>query len=334
MNAVGYQLAKDYAKGHLCGWAGRDNPDLVREQFNLLSGSFRPFSIAEQTRETAGRKMFLYQLCRKALGKDTDNYPQEIGDCVSFGAKNATEHLTCSEMVGAAVQAVGHDGAKAIEDYLAAARIKFRPVFPPYYYGTGRMYIGRGQLGSEDGSMGSWMAEAVQKYGTLFSDEPNVPKYAGRIAKQFGTSKQPLDQWQPTAKSYLVKSAALINSWDELVAAICNGYSVTTASNIGYSMEPSSDGFHRQTANWGHQMCIAGVDETYSEPYGLILNSWGDVHGHLKDFQNSSESLPVGVLRVRRADIEKHIRAGETFAFSQFDGFPEQGLDKALFMLV
>ncbi len=63
------------------------------------------------------------------------------------------------------------------------------------------------------------------------------------------------------------------------------------------------------------------------------MNNWGDVHSTLKDFQ-TGDPLPKGVLRVRRADAEKHIAAGETFAYSQFDGFPEQSLDKALFMLV
>jgi hypothetical protein len=53
----------------------------------------------------------------------------------------------------------------------------------------------------------------------------------------------------------------------------------------------------------------------------------------LKDFDTGVD-LPIGVLRVRRKDAEKHIRAGETFAFSNFEGFPEQLLNKALFMLV
>ena len=34
------------------------------------------------------------------------------------------------------------------------------------------MYVGNGQMGNGDGSTGSWMAEAVRKYGTLFRDEP------------------------------------------------------------------------------------------------------------------------------------------------------------------
>jgi hypothetical protein len=83
-------------------------------------------------------------------------------------------------------------------------------------------------------------------------------------------------------------------------------------------------------------MCVIGIDDGYkngSDPYAIILNSWGDCHGNLKDF-DTGDSLPVGVLRVRRKDMEKHIRQQETFAYSNFDGFKEQLIDKKLFMLI
>lgn len=312
----GYELASAYHKGELCGWHGRRYPELVASAYRNVSYLFRDFQIVGQTRPTAGRKAMLYQAARKALGKDTDNYRQEIGDCVSFGAKNATEYITCTDMV------------------MNGKNEKFRPIFPPFYYGSGRIFIGKHQIpDSEDGSMGSWMAAAVLQYGALFSDESGVPQYAGSVAKKWGGGQGPPSNFVDIAKQHLIHSAALIKSWDDLVAALVNGYAVTTASNIGYDMEPGSDGFHRQTQNWGHQMCFIGADETYSEPYAIILNSWADCHGHLKDFE-SSEDLPIGVLRVRRADAEKHINAGETFAYSQFDGFPEQDLDAKLFKVV
>lgn len=315
----GYELAKAYEQGVINGWLGKDNPELVREQFLLLStqGLIRPFfKVYGQTMATEGRKMMLYNVVRKVLGSDIVNIPQETGDCVSWGAKHGTEYVNCVQI-------------------LNGERQKFRLVFSPYYYGTGRVYVGQNRLGRGDGSLGSWMAEAVQKYGTVFCDDDGVPQYSGAIAKHWGdsNSRDDLDKYVNKAKEYCVKSASLIRSWDELVKAVINGYPCPTASDIGYNMEASSDGFHRQTTTWGHQMCIIGVDDNDKDPYGIILNSWGDVHGHLKDFDNG-EDLPVGVLRVRRKDIEKHLRAGETFAYSQYDAPKEQDLDKALFRLV
>ena len=339
MSEIGYDIAKGYEKGELCGWLEKRKPGIAKEQFDLLDsrGVFAQLHIRGQTMPTAGRKMMLYSLARKVLGKDTLNYPQQIGDCVSFGAKNATEYVTCTQILAKA-QAIHGDDVAAVAAYVAAARIKFRPIFPPYYYGTGRVYVGGGQMGNQEGSLGSWMAEAVQKYGALFSDEPGVPAYSGKVAAAWGDPNPgpDLDKWKDFASGYPVKAVAQVKSWDDLVKAITNGYPCPTASNVGYDMEASSDGFHRQTTDWGHQMCIIGVDETYqngNEPYGIILNNWGDVHGHLKDFDNG-EDLPVGVIRARRTDIEKHIAAGETYAYSAFQGFPEQQLDKQLFMLV
>jgi hypothetical protein len=312
------EIAKLYQDNNINGWLGKNNPELVEEQFNLIKDSFLDFSIRSKTRDSKGKKMMLYDVTRKVLGKDTDNYPQEIGDCVSFGAKNAVEYLMAAERV------------------MKGDREKWAPVFPPYLYGTGRVLIGRGQFDGDDGSLGSWMADAVIKYGVLRADFDGVPKYSGKVAKKWGDTPGPDKKFVDEGKTHPVKSAALIRNWDDLVDAVVNGYPCTTASDIGYNMEPSSDGFHRQTDSWGHQMCIIGVDDGYkngSDPYAIILNSWGDCHGRLKDF-DTNDNLPVGVLRVRRKDIEKHIRQQETFAYSNFDGFPEQLIDKALFMLV
>lgn len=309
-----------YADGSVNGWLGKDNPEFVKEQFALISseGYIAPtLKIMQQTIETAGRKTMLYDVVRKVLGKCPVNINQEIGDCVSWGAKHASEYLQCVQILNGSTE-------------------KFRLVFSPYYYGTGRNYVGKNQIGWQDGSSGSWMAKAVQLYGTLFCDDEGVPDYSGQIAKRWGdsNSRDDLDKFVQVGQKRLVKGAALIQSWEDLVAAITNGYPCTVASDVGYEMNARSDGFHHRRGQWGHQMCFIGVDETYTEPYAIILNSWGeDAMGHLKDFQNG-EDLPGGVLRVRKADAMAHIKQGETFAYSQFEGFVEQDIEKALFKFV
>jgi hypothetical protein len=310
----GMRVAEAYSKGELIGWGGEE---LAREAFSVIKSSFYDGLSDHLVKNAAGRKMFLWDIVRKVLGKDTQNYPQEIGDCVSFGAKNATEYLTCCEIL------------------IGGEREKFRNVFPPYYYGTGRLYVGGGRMGNEDGSLGSWMAEAVMKYGTLFADEKDVPRYAGSVAKSWGgpNGRSSVDKWKPTAEKFKVKSAAKINSWAELVAAIVNGYPCTVASNQGFAMTPDSNGFHAAQGNWSHQMCIVGVDEEHATPHAYIINNWGDVHGQLKSFYDNSP-LPVGLIRAKKSAIERMIAADETFAYSQFDGFPEQDLDAALFKLI
>lgn len=311
------EIASLYSSGSISGWAGEE---VAKEVWNLIGNSpeFKPLPVFSKA--GGSRRMMLHEVTRKLLGKDTLNYGQEIGDCVSFGAKNATEYLMCTERL------------------LKGDNEKFRYVFPPYFYGTGRVYVGRNQIGNGDGSVGSWMAQAVIKYGVLCADEEGVPKYTGTVAKAWGgprTGQAYLDKWKPVAQAHPIKSAAKINNWAEFVSAICNGYPCTVASNQGFNMEASSDGFHRASGNWAHQMCWIGVDDDVSDPYAVLLNSWGDAHGRLKDFV-TGEELPVGTLRVRKSTVESMIRAGETFAYSNFEGFEDQQekLDKALFKLI
>jgi hypothetical protein len=307
-------IASLYQSNQVNGWLGEE---VAKDQWNLLKSSptFKQFPRFSGE----SKRMMLFEVTRKVLGGDTKNYAQEIGDCVSFGAKNAIEYLMCCERL------------------LKGDLEKFRPVFPPYLYGTGRVYVGRGQLGNEDGSLGSWMAEAVVKYGVLCADEEGVPAYAGSVAKAWGgrSGKTYLDKWKPVGEVHPVKSAAQVRTWSELCDAICNGYPCTVASNQGFEMEAGSDGFHDPRGQWAHQMCIIGVDNEYRDPYAIILNSWGDAHGTLKDF-NTGENLPIGTLRVRKRVIESMLSYGETFAYSNFEGFEDQEalLSKELFKLI
>lgn len=310
---LGQQIAQYYDRGHIIGWGGTE---LARQAFYLLAGHARSiFRDISHLSVQANGKMMLYQCTRKVLNSDTKNYPQQIGDCVSFGAKNAIEYLIC------------------VQNVLGVAPSQFRPIYPPYLYGCGRVFIGHGRINpNEDGSVGAWQAEAVQQYGTIASDEQGVPPYSGRVAKQWG-AKGPPNEYVSIGKQHPVKSAAKISSWKDMVAAVTNGYPCTIASNQGFQMEADGQGFHNPKGKWGHQMSIIGVDDAYRTPYAIILNSWGDVHGHLKDF-DSGEDLPIGVLRVRAEIIERMIRQDDTFAYSHLDWFQEQKLPEDLFKLI
>jgi len=286
----------------LCGWAGEEH---ARREWDHLAPSFVPFVIAGATRSTSGRTVRLWELVRRVLGSDTSNVPQETGDCVSFGAKNAIEYVACAEIVRG-----------ELED--------FRSAFPPYLYATSRVIIGRGQLRGRAGSLGSWMAKAVVEHGVLRSDLPGVPEYSGAIADRWGDGDG-FHSFLEEARRHPIRSAARIETWDALVAAISNGYPCTIASNAGFTMKPESDGFHHRRGMWPHQMCVVAISDDPQRPWAGILNSWGDVHGRLRDFE-TGELWPVGTLRITPDDMESMLRTGECFAYSQFDGFPQQNI--------
>lgn len=319
---------------HLCGWGYwksstefdyEATKDLQREQFSVFGVDPETFNIVEDKQDdlnpfkrlnivgaspvTGGERMMLWEVGRKLFGQDTPNYPQEVGDCVSFGAKNGIEHVQFFPI---------SNGASA----------EFKRIFPPYLYGIGRVLIGKGQLRpNQDGSLGVWQAKAVMQYGTVPIDAPGCPAYSGSIARKWGAPPGPPREFLDYGAKYLVKSAALVKTWADVVQALMNGYPVTIASNVGFDMTPRSDGFHHHSTQWGHQMVIIGAHNDPSNEYGCILNSWGDVHGQVKDFV-TGEIWPKGTLRVLRKDIEKILREGDSFAYSQFDGFPTQELSR------
>lgn len=306
-------IIKSYNDGLISGWGGEE---LAKEQFDLIQNdyNFVQFKLFGEQPYQAVKKAFLYQVVRKALGRDIENIPQQIGDCVAWGGRNACEYLACCDIL------------------MRGDHEQYRPVYVPYYYGTSRVQIGGGRI-SGDGSLGSWLAAAVMKYGTIFSDEKGIPPYSESVGKSWGKNG-PAKEFLEIGKKYLVKSAAKIKSWNELVEAICNGYPCTVASDQGFEMVPDANGFHNPKGTWQHQMCITGIDDEWKEPYAFIRNSWGDVHGQLISFHVSTESIPAGYLRVKKKTIEKMIGQGEAFAWSQFEGFQRQDIPKALFKIV
>lgn len=285
-----------------CGWAGEE---AAKQEWDRLASSFRPFFVAGATRSTAGQTARLWELVRRVLGSDSPNVPQETGDCVSFGAKNAIEYVACAEIIRGELE-------------------EFRPVFPPYLYATSRVLAGEGRLRGRAGSLGSWMAKAVVEHGVLRSDLPGVPAYSGAVADRWGDGEG-FRTFLDEGRRHPIRSAARIETWEALVAAITNGYPCTIASNAGFTMHPASDGFHHRRGSWAHQMCIVAIGDDAQKPWAGVLNSWGDAHGRLRDFE-TDEPWPVGTLRIRRDAMESMLRSGECFAYSQFDGFPQQNI--------
>lgn len=306
----------EYAVKHLCGWPGGD---LVKREVAAMAAHLPKFHVTGAGPDDwKGKRRMLFEVNRKVLGEDTPNYPQEIGDCTSFAAKNVMEHVQCAQIL------------------LDGRNEKFRPVFPSYFYGCSRVYIGGSKIWG-DGSLGVWTQEAAKKYGVLASDDQGVPPYSGRVAKDWGRTGPP-EGVVPTAQKHIVKTTAKVMEVADLANALYHGYPLSVCSNQGFDMSASSDGFHHPRGAWGHAMAVVGYeDHATLGLYFIILNSWGDQFGRLKDF-TTGEDLPVGVLRVRANVLDSMLKAdgGDSFAYSQFDGYPGNGpaIDKALFDLV
>jgi len=299
----------------LCGWAG---PELAKNQWHRES--VRACCQQYPRGEVRDYKRFAPwdSAIKIATGKKfLKHYAQQTGDCVSFGAMNALESLSCIQI------------AMGVTD-------KFAFIFTPYIYASSRLApeAGNGQLGNAHGSLGAWAAIAMHKYGVLFFADSDQLDYSGATADEWGVRGSPWRHWIEKAKDNPVKSTARIRNAAEARDAICNGSMLTIASNRGYALDTiQRDGkswFHGRD-DWGHQMSVlayapAGDTGPHTEAV-FIQNSWPeDIHGRQLDGPPCS-----GWTTLKDFDDTLHEPGAECFALSAFEGFPALEIDNHFF---
>lgn len=230
-----------------------------------------------------------------------------VHNCVSMGGARAVDILRAVQV------AAGHGswrGETATEPL----------------YAFGRIEVGGGRLGNSDGSVGAWQADACKRYGTLIRavyGQYDLTTYSAQRAREWGAPGRGVpDALEPTAREHLVRTVSLVTTWEELCDAIASGYPVTVASNQGFTKVRDSQGFARASGNWPHQMCFIGVDDLSARKGACIDNSWGDnwISGP------RTYEQPKGSFWVDKATVESMLRAQDSWAYSDYVGFPAKKL--------
>lgn len=301
------------------GWVPPDSRDLpMEEAHDEAMASMPPFTIFGDSGADI-EKAFLFDFAKAANGgTHLMPYYQETGSCVGQGAGRAIDILQAVEII--------HHGEPE----------EFSPCFVGYHYGRGRLHSG--MRGRGDGSTGSGQAKAVRDDGVVFARADGIPKpfernagltWGAKVENEWSDGARIGNQWLEYGRRHLVKTTAQCRNATDVKAAICNGYPVTIASDWGGMMQPPvKDGvlLNRRADRWMHQMCVLAFWKhgTHGDIY-WIQNSWGDAHG------SCPSGAPVGGFWVKAEEINVIAAQGETFAYSQFDGYPAQ---PDLFMLI
>lgn len=272
------------------GWAGLSVASAAHEK---LAHRFVPVRSAPSDKTSE----FLWRYTKRLNGgKNLAPQVQETGDCVSFAMAQAGRYLT-------AVSICEHGENHAFKEW-----------FPPFIYGVSRTApeCGAGQLGHSAGSVGAWAAEGARLYGVLFSDDPHVPAYSGELADRWGYRGVPAEYYQ-LAKDNPLKSYSLIESVDELRAALLNKCPVIIGSQWGFETKTRGGRLiYTPSGSWGHEMCFIGwQDDPF--PAAFRLNSWPD-HGT----KNSPYGEPDGGAWCPAEYLEKEIRESELIALNAF----------------
>lgn len=292
---------------NLGGWS----PDERAVEDALKELSIPRICYAEGIKGTgAGKTVLLYQYLNKLVGRFNVRL-QTIGDCVSMGAACAVDVLRC----------VQHYVLSTGESWIAECATE------PIYAGS-RVEIAGGALGGGDGSNGIWAAKWVKQYGILLRQKYgniDLTTYSGQKARQWGMPRAGVpDELEPIAKLHPVKQYSQVRTWEEARDALANGYPITIASGAGFSSTRDKDGFARPSGSWAHQMALIAVKDD-GRPGALINNSWGPnwIGGPKGEYD-----IPDGSFWCDANVLERNIlSAGDSWAFSNFEGFPPQKLN-------
>ena len=231
------------------GWLGADE---IQRGFAALRPALAQAAPALVRDESDGAPILLYKAFRDVLGAYPDYPAQQIGDCVGVGHGHGLDMLQCVEI------ALGEPS-------------EFRETSTEFIYATSREAAGI--LGRSDGSYGSAAVQAMISVGVV-SREMLGPDggYNGARAKSWGHTGAPAELKAKAAATRL-GTVARVTSWDELTAAMRNGYPVTICSNQGFTLRRDAQGFCAPRGTWGHCMLIGGV--RFDRPGACILQSWG-----------------------------------------------------------
>lgn len=251
---------------------------------------------------------------------------------------NGGNHFTVFRQVTGSC--VGNGGGQAVW-YLSAMEVSrlgdVEEVKLPFYllpYGRSRYYLG--DRGPGEGSTGSAFAKAITVDGIVPADVEGLPSFTTDNGISWGSKTEYAwsdggrisEDWLKKSRVHLVKTAAPVLNSTDVKNALINGYPCTIASNWGGQMSPSAQGtpavlLNRRATTWNHQMCIIGWwDHPTLGDIFYILNSWGlNAHGQPAD------DAPPGGFWVKKEEVDYITRQEDSYAFSQFDGFPAQKLD-------
>jgi hypothetical protein len=279
---------------------------------------------ADAARELAGsgskKKALLWKFFEKASGDKLIPHDQTIGDCVAHGWGLGVDILDAVQITH------GRGGwvAKSATEVI---------------YTGGRVEIGKGKIAG-DGMHGSWAGQWCRDGGVLLRQpyldgKYDFTRYSGSKSRKWAHICRRCTTWgggvpdelEPLAKKHPVKTITLVTSWEEARDAVYNGYPVVVCSNYGFSTERDRDGFASRKGFWFHCLLLAGIDDTGNRPGGLFLNSWGPnwINGPTRFEQ------PLGSFWADASDIDGMLSQEDSFAMSNYIGYPRQNLDYKLY---
>ena len=297
----------------LCGWV----PNRAEQEKFIELNNYEWERDVPQLYGSAAevKDAFMWEAEEAILKSLLPAHAQKIGSCVSHGWGRGAQDLMLCEIWF-------HKESESFPGQVATE---------PIYAGS-RVEIGRGRIGNKDGSLGSWAADWVSKYGIVirgkygnvdlsFNDE--------NLAKRWGAPNAGVpDDLESLAKEHPVKTVALVTTTQGAADALANYYPIPICSNQGFSMVRDANGICRGEGQWAHCMLVRGVCILKGgKRIFIIQQSWGESPtgpNVLKLESGKEVTMPQGCFGCEEQVMAKILGARDSFAISGFVGFKKR----------
>lgn len=259
--------------------------------------------------------VFQWNAAKTVLGEYLEARNQlQVGSCTGFGTINAIEHLILLQI------------ARAMKLNLPPPG-EFKELSQEAVYALSRVEIGKGIFRGGDGSLTSYTAQAVQRFGVLprgTYGNVDLSEYSETRCRQWGETGLP-DDLEEIAKQSPVKQFTYCRSTDEVIKALRQDYPISIGSMIGVSATRDRNGLAKWDRSWSHCMCINGYTPKNGGMFHFV-NSWGETYHR---GPAGPGDPPEGGFWLSKTDLARALkdRNTECIAFSDAVGFPNRKID-------
>lgn len=290
------------------GWLQR--PDEVKMTMETFPNPVFNFGAPQKV------NTFLHQIFKKVVGRDRDEGPQLIGDCVSWGWMGVVDYEQAMDL---------HFNTNPTADLI------FEQTATEVIYAGSRCEIGNQWGWRSDGSVGAWAAKFLEKYGAM--SRPHLqrlglnPDYDPNRAKEWGRTGVP-DKLEPNLRK--MKECSQVRTFDEFCALNQRGKTVAVCSNIGFEnsrsrsfiTERDKDGFATPRGTWNHCMQLVSSINTGPRPGGLCINQWPKetIRGE------QPYETPNWGFWIDAEVIDRMLAQGDSFTADIYEGYPARPL--------
>lgn len=323
------EIADMYAEGYLGAMKAprRVSDSFLQSIADTVGGVIRAgdacrINMLEETGK--GKLNLTYPAIEKCYPGSIPGAGQDWGDCVSHGAKNAALTTMCGEIVAGKPDELSRRLEMAPK--LSRAAIIDGVLSPEAIFWWRRH--------PSDGWFCEEASETLLKYcgAVLKQDYPDLgidlTKYSLANSKLYGRTP-PTGKIADMCDNHTIRTATLIEIWEELRDLTANGYGVNTCGSEGFDENRDANGVSRRKGTWHHSMAVYGTDdrpEVHSK-YGcglvLVAQSWGKGWGKGgRRILGTTMDIPLGCFWAKWTDWSRRWQC----AYSGHNGWPRQNL--------